>query len=169
MTLENLFQIKQLKREAVDKREFSGLLSAATDRLKDAENKSLSYSSRFDLAYNAVHGFALAALRASGYRSDKRYLVFQCLSHTTEINKVHIRLFAKCHEKRNLAEYEGHYEVDEQLLTELIANGKELKKHVERIELLSNVFKMNRYQIKIAKFVGWFGSKACPAGVTQHE
>ncbi len=135
MTLENLLKINQLKKEAVDKREFEGLLKSAVDRLNDAENKALSYSSRFDLAYSAAHGFALAALRASGYRSDKRYLVFQCLTHTTELNKVQIRLFAKCHEKRNLAEYEGHYEEDELLLSELIISARKLKEYVEGIEL----------------------------------
>jgi hypothetical protein len=28
------------------------------------------------------HALALTALRRQGYRSDKRYLVFQCLAHT---------------------------------------------------------------------------------------
>ena len=68
MTLENLVKISQLKKEAADKREFIGLLNSAKDRLKDAENKSLSYSSRFDLAYSAAHGFAFAALSTSGCR-----------------------------------------------------------------------------------------------------
>ena len=130
MTLDNLFKINQLKQEAPDEREILGLINAANDRLNDAEKVSLSYASRFDLAYNAAHGFALAALRTRGYRSDKRYLVFQCLEHTTELNKVQIRLFAKCHDKRNLAEYEGHFETDEQLLSELIDNTKELQKQL---------------------------------------
>lgn len=73
MTLENLERIGQLHREPPDNREFEGLLKSALDRLKDANNKSLSFASRFDLAYNAAHGLALAALRASGYRTDKRY------------------------------------------------------------------------------------------------
>jgi hypothetical protein len=133
MTLDNLLKIKQLKQEAPDEREIQGLVNAAKDRLNDADNVSLSYASRFDLAYNAAHGFALAALRARGYRSDKRYLVFQCLEHTTELNKVQIRLFAKCHDKRNLAEYEGHFETDEQLLGELIENTKELQKQIEHV------------------------------------
>jgi len=84
MILENLLRIKQLQQEAPDGREFKGLVNAAVDRLNDAENSALSYASRFDLAYNAAHGLALAALRASGYRSDKRYLVFQCLTYTTD-------------------------------------------------------------------------------------
>ena len=135
MTLENLVRIHQLKQEEPNKQEFEGLVNSATDRLKDAENNSLSYASRFDLAYNAAHGLSLAALRASGYRSDKRYLVFQCLVHTTEIDKKHIRLLATCHEKRNLAEYEGHFNIDEQLLSELISCAKILKTQVDRIKL----------------------------------
>jgi hypothetical protein len=134
MTLENLVRIHKLKKEAAEKREFDGLIIAASDRLKDAENTSLSYASRFDLAYNSAHGFALAALRSAGYRSNRRYLVFQCLVHTTEIDKKYIRLFAACHEKRNLAEYEGYFDADEQLLTELIACTKELKSIVDSLE-----------------------------------
>ena len=135
MTLENLVRIRQLNIEPPDKREIGGLISAAVDRLNDAENEALAYASRFDLAYGAAHGLALAALRASGYRSDKRYLVFQCLIHTTELSKTHIRLFATCHERRNLAEYEGYFETDEQLLSELIASTKVLFKFVNGIEL----------------------------------
>jgi hypothetical protein len=135
MTLENLVRIRKLNAEPPDKREFEGLVSAAIDRLNDAENEVLAYASRFDLAYGAARGLALAALRASGYRSDKRYLVFQCLIHTTELDKTNIRLFATCHERRNLAEYEGHFETDEQLLSELIASTKKLLKLVNQIEL----------------------------------
>ena len=134
MTLENLVKIHELKKEAADTREFEGLINAANDRLNDAENNSLSYASRFDLAYNAAHGLALAALRASGHRSDKRYLVFQCLVHTTTIDKKYVRLFATCHDKRNLAEYEGHFEIDEQLLSELIMCTKKLKILVNEIK-----------------------------------
>ena len=66
MTLENLVKIHQLKNEPADKHEFEGLVKAAVDRLKDAQHKALSFASRFDLAYNAAHGLALAALRALG-------------------------------------------------------------------------------------------------------
>lgn len=40
MTLENLVRINQLKREPPDRREFEGLLNAATDRLKIQEENS---------------------------------------------------------------------------------------------------------------------------------
>ncbi len=97
------------------------MLRSALERLKDARNDSLSFSSRFDLAYNAAHALALHALRQCGYRSEKRYLVFQCLAHTTVISPTHIRILALCHERRNLAEYEGYLDADERLLEELLA------------------------------------------------
>ncbi len=118
--LENLLRSGGLKAEPPDRKECEGLLRSAIDRLQDAHNPALSFASRFDLAYNAAHALALTALRLQGYRSDRRYLVFQCLTHTLGMGKVQVRLFALCHERRNLAEYEGYMEVDEPLLAELI-------------------------------------------------
>ncbi len=119
--LENLLRTGGLKAEPPDRKECEGLLRSAIDRLQDAHNPALSFASRFDLAYNAAHALALTALRLQGYRSDRRYLVFQCLTHTLGMGKVQVRLFALCHERRNLAEYEGYMEVDEPLLAELVS------------------------------------------------
>lgn len=119
--LENLVRSGGLKAEPPDRKECEGLLRSATDRLKDAHSSALSFASRFDLAYNAAHALALTAMRLQGFRSDRRYLVFQCLLHTLGLNKIQVRLFALCHERRNLAEYEGYMDVDETLLAELLA------------------------------------------------
>jgi hypothetical protein len=119
--LANLVRSGGLKAEPPDRKECEGLLKSASDRLKDAHSSALSFASRFDLAYNAAHALALTAMRLQGFRSDRRYLVFQCLVHTLGLNKVHVRLFALCHERRNLAEYEGYMDVDETLLAELLA------------------------------------------------
>ncbi len=118
--LENLVRTGGLKAEPPDANESAGLLRSAIDRLKDAHNSALSFASRFDLAYNSAHALALFVLRQKGYRSDKRYLVFQCLAHTVDISKTQVRIFALCHERRNLAEYEGYLDVDEKLLAELL-------------------------------------------------
>jgi hypothetical protein len=92
--------------------------------------------SRFDLAYGAAHGFALAALRQKGYRSENRFTVFQALPHTVDgLDPVAVRIFAKSHNERNLAEYEGRTEVDERLLGELIRYTIELQKAVLALEL----------------------------------
>jgi len=128
--LENLARIGKLKREAPAAEEIEGLLRSAGERLKDAGRTDLSYSSRFDLAYNAAHALALVALRRAGYRSDNRYLVFQTLPHTAGIATENWRILAKAHERRNLAEYEGHLEHDARLLAQVIAVAAELQKLV---------------------------------------
>lgn len=80
--LERLAAIGSLKHELGDQQEFDGLVRSGRVRLRDAHLAELSPESRFDLAYNASHAFALAALRWCGYRSENRYIVFQCLPHT---------------------------------------------------------------------------------------
>lgn len=125
-SLENLLRSGGLKAEPPDHKECVGLMRTAVDRLKDAQTSTLSFASRFDLAYNAAHALALNALRLSGYRSDKRYLVFQCLVHTAQVSKVQVRLFALCHERRNLAEYEGYMDEDEALLAQLLDSAAQL-------------------------------------------
>jgi len=118
--LNNLVKTGQLKEEPGDQREFDGLVHSARTRLADAHNGALSIESRFDLAYNAAHAFALAALRWHGYRSDKRYLVFQCVPHTVGLGPEVWRVLTLCHDRRNLAEYEGHLNIDEQLVSDLL-------------------------------------------------
>ncbi len=129
--LENLVKTGSLKPEPPNQKEFDGLLRSATARLGDARIDSLAIESRFDLAYNASHALALAALRWHGYRSDNRYIVFQCLQHTLNIKPEIWRVLDQCHKRRNLAEYEGHLEVSDQLLKELISAADLLQRNVE--------------------------------------
>ena len=75
--LANLAKIGKLKAEAFSQTEFKGLVASARNRLADARNESLSPDGRCDLAYNASHAFALAALRRKNYRSENRTIVFQ--------------------------------------------------------------------------------------------
>ncbi len=111
---------KSLKKEAPDLNEFAGLLRSGLARLKDARNTQLALESQFDLAYNAAHSLNLAALRRLGYRSGNRYIVFQVLPHTLGLGSQVWRVLDKCHNTRNLGEYEGLLEVDERLVTDLI-------------------------------------------------
>lgn len=94
--------------------------------MRDAQTEGLSPDGRFSLTYDAAHSIALAALRWHGYRSENRFLVFQVLEHTLNFPSHKWRLLDNCHQKRNLALYEGEYAEDEQLITELIAVTKEL-------------------------------------------
>lgn len=118
--LDNLVRIGQLKAEPPAQAEFDGLVRSGQVRLVDAANNTLSLESRFDLAYNAAHALALAAMRWHGYRSENRYQVFQCLTHTLGLEPVQWRVLDQAHRKRNLAEYEGELDVDEALVEALI-------------------------------------------------
>jgi len=129
--LDNLVKINQLKYEPPDQNEFNGMLVSAKKRLKDAKIEDLSEDSVFSLAYGAAHALSLAALRWHGYRSDNRYLVFQCLQHTIGLENNKWRVLDKCHKQRNLAEYEGHLEITPQLLQELITITEELLESVD--------------------------------------
>ena len=95
-------------------------MHSASVRLRDAGQTILALESRFDLAYNAAHAAALSALRAHGYRSDNRYLVFQCLEHTLGLAPDKWRVLDQAHKKRNLAEYEGELDITDSFLDELI-------------------------------------------------
>lgn len=129
--LDNLVRIGKLKREPPSARELQGLLASARERLADADNAALAFASRFDLAYNASHALAHFALRRAGYRSDARYLAFQTLPHTLGMPMEVWRVLAKAHERRNLAEYEGHLEHDERLLADVVAAARRVLAAIE--------------------------------------
>lgn len=112
---------KPLVPEPPDTKEFEGLKRSGLLRLKDAKNTELSLEGRFDLAYNAVHALCLAALRRHGYRARNRYIVFQILPHTLGLGPEVWRVLAKCHDVRNLGEYEGDLDVDERIVIDLIS------------------------------------------------
>ena len=112
---------KPLSAEPPDAREFERMRSAALARLSDAENRTNSLEGRFDLAYNAAHGLCLAALRWHGYRANHRYIVFQVLPHTLGLGPEVWRVLSKCHDVRNVGEYEGDFDIDERLLEDLVA------------------------------------------------
>ena len=80
--LRNLAKIGQLKPEPANVQEVTRMLVMARTRLEDAKLVHLSLEGRFTSAYNASHAAALAALRWHGYRSENRFTVFQCLTHT---------------------------------------------------------------------------------------
>ena len=86
----------------------------------DSRTWSRSASSSADAARRAARALALAALRYRGYRSDNRYVVFQALPHTLGLPTETWRVLAKCHERRNLAEYEGVLDVDQRLYADLM-------------------------------------------------
>lgn len=132
--LDNLARIGLLKTEPGDQAEFDGLLKSARARLTDAHKADLSTASRFDLAYNAAHAFALAALRWHGYRPDnRRYIVFQALEHSLGVKPAVWRTLDNCHRLRNLAEYEGFFDIDTQMLVDLLQAAQIVGQAVEQL------------------------------------
>lgn len=111
---------KPLRQEPVDARECENLVLSGRRRLLDAQNKALSIESRFDLAYNAAHALSLAALRRMDYRSGNRYIVFQVLQHTVGLGPEVWRVLSRCHDIRNLSEYEGGLDISDRLVDDLI-------------------------------------------------
>lgn len=135
--LDNLVRVGKLKVEPPAQAELDGLVRSGRARLKDAANPSLSPDSQFDLAYNAAHALSLAALRWHGYRSENRYLVFQCLEHTIKMPKEQWRVLDRAHNKRNAAEYSGDLDVDSELLAALVRVARELEERVAGLQPLS--------------------------------
>jgi hypothetical protein len=116
--LDNLVKIRQLQLEPRNQLECSRLLTLAITHAQDAAVASVSIEGRFLAAYAAGHAAALAALRYHGYRSDNRFIVFQSLSHTLQWSPAQWRLLDVAHKARNLAEYEGYLDVEEQQVVE---------------------------------------------------
>jgi len=131
--LDNLVTIGKLKAEPPVQSEVDGLIHSGAVRITDAENEKLSFESRFDLAYNAAHAFALVALRFHGYRSENRYIVFQTLNHTLQLPTEQWRVLDQAHVKRNRAEYEGALDVDLKLLEAIIRVAREVQKRVNAL------------------------------------
>ena len=119
--LDNLVRIGQLKAEPRNAQEVTRMLAMAQTRLSDTKLSKMSLEGRFTSAYNAAHAAALAALRWHGYRSENRYTVFQCLTHTLGWPANRWRVLDTAHQKRNLAEYEGYLDVEESTVAELCA------------------------------------------------
>ena len=131
-------RIGSLKKEAGTQVEVDGLIRSGRKRLDDARSESNSMEGRFDLAYNAAHALCLAALRWHGYRFEYRYVVFQALTHTLGLDAAIWRVLAKCHDRRNVAEYEGHFEIEERLLEDLIACAEKVYAAVTELGSVQN-------------------------------
>lgn len=117
---------KPLRAEPADAQETENLVQSGKLRLRDAQNKSLALESRFDLAYNGAHALSLAALRRMGYRATNRYIVFQVLPYTLGLGPEVWRVLSKCHDARNLSEYEGGIDVTERLVDDLITSTQKV-------------------------------------------
>lgn len=64
-------------------------------------------------------------------RCADRYIVFQALPHTLGLGPEVWRVLAKAHELRNLAEYEGHVDVEERLVRDVVAVCETVAERIE--------------------------------------
>jgi len=132
--LDNLVKTELVKPEPADQKEFDGLLDSGRKRLADAKKRGLSAESQFDLAYGAAHAFSLAAMRWHGFRpANKRFVVFQALPHTLGIKPEVWRVLEKCHASRNSLEYDGTFDVSNQLITDLLKATEIVQESVEKL------------------------------------
>ncbi|MCY4420857.1 MAG: hypothetical protein OXC42_06345 [Gammaproteobacteria bacterium] len=105
--------------------EVQSFITIGSQRLADAQNTGLSINSRFVLAYDACFSLAYAALRRSGFRANKnaqghRSTVISTLEHTIQLGRSKCRVVNYAHTKCNGMEYEGYFDVGNQLVDELI-------------------------------------------------
>lgn len=135
--MDNLARIGKLKPFPANRGEFEHLLGLARTLLDTVTSSNgMATESQFILAYDAAHAASRAALRAHGYRSDDRYLVFQCLEHTIGWPTEKWRVLDTCHRRRNAAEYEGNIDLPASLTTELVRLTAEL---IETVSLLDRL------------------------------
>jgi hypothetical protein len=129
--LDNLVKARKLHRADPSAEEVSNLIRMGLAKLKDASHADISDYTKFEVAYNAAHALALAALWRAGYRSDSRYLVFQCTQHTLGLEPENWRVLDRAHHKRNLAEYEGDVDIEELLIEALIRVAEIIAERVQ--------------------------------------
>jgi hypothetical protein len=79
----------------------------------------------------------LAALRYHGFRPEKRYIVFQVIPHTLGLGPEVWRVLAKAHDLRNAGEYEGSFDIDERIVTDLIVACKAVAAKLELLPPLA--------------------------------
>ena len=69
-------------------------------------------------------------------RAANRYIVFQVLPHTLGLGAEVWLVLAKCHELRNLGEYEGDLNIDDRLLADLLVASKAVAAALEKLNPL---------------------------------
>jgi len=135
MSLDNLVG-RGLQREPSDGEEVRRYLRRIASRLADARSDSISFESRFDLAYEALLQTGLVALRAHGYRVDSRgghhVTALQTLNLTVGYPKEKLRLADQFRRQRSQGLYDGSFEPTGAEVTALIELTDEVKLYLHR-------------------------------------
>jgi hypothetical protein len=129
--LDKLVTTGHLKVQPTSKSQLAGFLANADRRLADAQIPELSSAGRFNIAYEAAHALALAAMRAHGYRPGSapghRAIVFQELVHTVQAPATLASSLNRDHAKRNKSEYEGLVSATDAEALDMVALATDLK------------------------------------------
>lgn len=133
--LRTLIDRRLLHEEPGAAAEIQGLLTSAHAFLADARRIENSQATRFNVAYEAAHALALAALRACNLRPAQgpghRAIVFNILDSTTTAATATYVPLIKAHDKRNKLTYDGLSTFSGAELDELIASATALEKLVK--------------------------------------
>lgn len=141
MSLSDMEARGELEPLATSDEELARLLAAVDRRLTDAGVDLTSNEARFEHAYHAMLGAALAALRAHEYRvvgpTGKHFLTLKTLRHTIRIPDKQVRYIQKLRHRRNLDLYEGGTPVSKVELDEAMSLAREVsqltRKYVVRL------------------------------------
>ena len=130
MSLSEMETRGELEPLASTPEELIRLLSMVRRRLKDAAVVETSNEARFEHAYHAILGCALAALRVNDYRvfgsAGKHLLALNTLQHTVGVPAAQVRYYQKLRNRRNIDLYEGSTPVSETELSEALAAAQKL-------------------------------------------
>ena len=123
--------------EPTSAEEIDRLFTGADERLRDATAGKLSASGRFTLAYEASHGFALAALRARGFRPSQskghRKVVFDVLDSTAGVPITLAAALARYHDRRNRIIYDGMFIATQAEAEDLVSQVSALRNFVGKV------------------------------------
>lgn len=105
----NLIKIAQLKECDRDEEEIRQIIVVAHGALADANNKTLSAHSRYNIAYEAIHGLAVAILLHYGTRpgteKGHRSVAIEKLSDVLQLEVGLRQVIKHAHDRRNEVTY----------------------------------------------------------------
>jgi uncharacterized protein YjbI with pentapeptide repeats len=106
---------------------------------EDSDGRPISHQ-KYHPAVNGANldrcSFRYAAFRYRGYRAKNRYIVFQVLPHTLGLGPEVWRVLAKCHDMRNVSEYEGALDVNERIVQDLLDACDAVRAKIETLPVM---------------------------------
>jgi hypothetical protein len=133
MSLSDWLDKGWLVKHRSDRREIKELLGIADRDIADSLVKGISTDTRLSLAYNAALQLAVAALAATGYRTEREahhYRAIQSLAFTIGASTDLVDQLDGFRKKRNISDYERAGAVSDQEAREMLILAKRLRETV---------------------------------------